>query len=103
MYDIGTYCICSFSGVRLPHRVVLNRLKWQWKAFPYSATENVCLFKTALTFVDSVAELWGPLLWGRSLLVLTKKQVIDTETFIHALDTYKVLSNLASLKCYLGP
>lgn len=53
-------------GVRLPHSIVLNRLKWQWETFPYSPTEKVGIFKTALTFVDSVAEIWGPILKGES-------------------------------------
>lgn len=52
------------KGVRLPHHVVLNRLQWQWRTFPYAINETVGVFKTALTFVDSVAELWGPLLCG---------------------------------------
>lgn len=59
--------VCHISlefilGVRLPHSIVLNRLQWQWETFPYSPTESVGVFKTALTFVDSVAEIWGPLL-----------------------------------------
>lgn len=53
------------KGVRLPHDVILNRLQWQWTTFPYTALETVGVFKTALTFVDSVAELWGPLLSGK--------------------------------------
>lgn len=52
-------------GVRIPHSVVLNRLKWQWETFPYSSTEHIGVFKTALTFVDSVTEIWGPLLNGK--------------------------------------
>lgn len=54
-------------GVRLPHSIILNRLQWQFETFPYSNTEKVGVFKTALTFVDSVAELWGPLINGTNL------------------------------------
>uniref|UniRef100_A0ABM1Q5F7 Mycosubtilin synthase subunit C-like n=1 Tax=Drosophila arizonae TaxID=7263 RepID=A0ABM1Q5F7_DROAR len=50
------------KGVRLPHENILNRLQWQWATFPYTANEQVGVFKTALTFVDSIAELWGPLM-----------------------------------------
>lgn len=56
------------SGVRLPHSVILNRLQWQWNTFPHSPTEKIGIFKTALTFVDSVPELWSPLLNGSLIL-----------------------------------
>lgn len=50
------------KGVRLPHSIIQNRLQWQWEAMPFGETERVGVFKTALTFVDSVQEIWGPLL-----------------------------------------
>jgi len=78
------------KGVRLPHETVLNRLRWQWHEFPYSATEEVCAFKTALTFVDSVAELWGPLLQGRAVVVLPKDVTSDPERLVEALERYQV-------------
>nr|ATB56363.1 Ebony2 [Leptinotarsa decemlineata] len=78
------------KGVRLPHKVILNRLQWQFKRFPYSNTENVCVFKTALTFVDSVSEIWGPLLRGRSILVVPKVITKDPENLIALLEKYKV-------------
>ncbi|XP_034255350.1 dimodular nonribosomal peptide synthase [Thrips palmi] len=74
------------KGVRLPHAVVLNRLRWQWRQFPFGAEEALCVFKTALTFVDSVPEIWGPLLQGRALLVLDKQVTADTERLVHALE-----------------
>lgn len=54
--------LLSIQGVRLSHAVIMNRLQWQWDLFPYSPTEQVCVFKTALTFVDSISEIWSPLL-----------------------------------------
>lgn len=50
------------KGVRLSHSAIVNRLQWQWETFPFSSTERICAFKTAITFVDSVSEIWGPLL-----------------------------------------
>lgn len=66
--------------------MVLNRLRWQWRQFPFGAEEALCVFKTALTFVDSVPEIWGPLLQGRALLVLDKQVTADTERLVHALE-----------------
>ncbi|XP_060528886.1 beta-alanyl-bioamine nonribosomal peptide synthetase ebony isoform X2 [Cylas formicarius] len=95
------------KGVRLPHKVILNRLQWQFKRFPYSATEKVCVFKTALTFVDSVCEIWGPLLNGLAVLVVPRSLTKDPEKLIDLLGEYKierlvlVPSLLRSLLMYL--
>ncbi|KAK3918710.1 Mycosubtilin synthase subunit C [Frankliniella fusca] len=78
------------KGVRLPHAVVLNRLRWQWRQFPFGDEEALCVFKTALTFVDSVPEIWGPLLQGRAVLVLDKDVTSDTERLVHALEDNQV-------------
>lgn len=78
------------AGVRLPHCVILNRLQWQFHQFPYSETEKICVFKTALTFVDSVSEIWGPLINGLSVLVIAKALTKDPEKLINRLDEYKV-------------
>lgn len=69
------------KGVRLPHEVILNRLQWQWTTFPYALNETVGVFKTALTFVDSVAELWGPLLCGKYIISLYNSKKIPLNVF----------------------
>lgn len=74
----------------MPHKVILNRLQWQFKTFPYATTEKVCVFKTALTFVDSVSEIWGPLVNGLTILVVPKVVTQDPEKLIGLLDGYKV-------------
>lgn len=45
------------KGVRLSNRAIMNRLQWQWQNFPF-VPEDRCVFKTSLTFVDSVAEVF---------------------------------------------
>lgn len=78
------------KGVRIPHKAIMNRLQWQFKTFPYGVSEKVCVFKTALTFVDSVAEIWGPLINGLSLLVVPKTITKDPEAFVELVERYKV-------------
>ncbi|XP_017479430.1 PREDICTED: mycosubtilin synthase subunit C, partial [Rhagoletis zephyria] len=78
------------KGVRLPHAVILNRLQWQWHKFPYASTESVSVFKTALTFVDSISELWGPLMCGLSILVVPKMITKDPERLVNLLEKYKI-------------
>ncbi|KAK4875342.1 hypothetical protein RN001_011764 [Aquatica leii] len=80
----------SPKGVRLPHVMILNRLQWQFKTFPYSNTETICVFKTALTFVDSVSEIWGPLINGRTLLVVPKFVTQNPEELVSVLEKYKI-------------
>lgn len=79
------------KGVRLPHKVILNRLNWQFKTFPYSQSEKIGVFKTALTFVDHVSEIWGPLLNGLAILVVPKCTTKDPEKLVQLLEKYKVI------------
>jgi amino acid adenylation domain-containing protein/non-ribosomal peptide synthase protein (TIGR01720 family) len=51
------------KGVCGTHAGAVNRLAWQWEAFPFRAGE-VCCQKTTLAFVDAVAEIFAPLLQG---------------------------------------
>jgi acyl-coenzyme A synthetase/AMP-(fatty) acid ligase len=78
------------KGVRLRHCTVLNRLEWQWRRFPYSATEIFGVFKTALTFVDSVTEIWGPLLNGMTLVVVPKEVTRNPSELANVLEEYKI-------------
>ncbi|XP_050294222.1 zwittermicin A synthase ZmaJ isoform X2 [Anthonomus grandis grandis] len=106
MYTSGSTGVPK--GVRLPHKVIQNRLQWQFKKFPYSPTEKVCVFKTALTFVDSVSEIWGPLVNGIAVLVVPKNLTKDPEKLVNLIDEYQierlivVPSLLRSILLYLG-
>lgn len=94
----NNYNVKFSLGVRLPHYVIYNRLNWQWNHFPYSDTEQMCVFKTSLTFVDSVAEIWAPLLHDipRCLMVIPKAITKDPELLINTLHNNKV-TNLVNL------
>ncbi|XP_076285853.1 nonribosomal peptide synthetase ebony [Lasioglossum baleicum] len=78
------------KGVLLPHATVLNRLRWQWRELPYAPDESHCVFKTSLTFVDSLSEIWCPLLQGRTLVVVSKNVTKDPERFVQVLDKHKI-------------
>ncbi|XP_014483038.1 PREDICTED: mycosubtilin synthase subunit C [Dinoponera quadriceps] len=96
------------KGVLIPHATLLNRLQWQWRELPYADDEEECVFKTSLTFVDSVPEIWGPLLQGRTLVVVPKSVTKDPERFVQLLDKHRIQrltlvpSLLRSLFMYLG-
>ncbi|XP_053658832.1 mycosubtilin synthase subunit C [Anopheles marshallii] len=78
------------KGVRLNHETILNRLEWQWSRFPYASTERIGVFKTALTFVDSVTEIWGPLLNGMAIVVVPKKITNNPEKLVELLERYRI-------------
>jgi amino acid adenylation domain-containing protein len=51
------------KGVLGTHRATINRLWWMWQTYPFEPGE-VCCQRTSLSFVDSVWEIFGPLLQG---------------------------------------
>ncbi|KAK4313336.1 hypothetical protein Pmani_015324 [Petrolisthes manimaculis] len=77
------------KGVRVSHRAVLNRLAWQWSTFPYQKDE-VGAFKTALTFVDSISEIFGPLLTGHRIVVVPKWMTVAVEELVRVLEVENI-------------
>lgn len=78
------------KGVRMPHSILQNRLQWQFEAFPFTAGEKTGVFKTALTFVDSVSEIWGPLLKERAVLIIPKSLTKDPERLVDILERHRI-------------
>ncbi|XP_026670052.1 uncharacterized protein LOC108625792 isoform X2 [Ceratina calcarata] len=78
------------KGVLLSHTTVLNRLQWYWQELPYAVDEDHCVFKTSLIFVDSVTEIWGSLLQGRTLVVVPRHITKNPKRFVALLEKYKI-------------
>jgi hypothetical protein len=64
------------KGVLGTHRAAINRFHWMWTTYPFAAGE-VCCQKTALSFVDSVWEIFGPLLKGIPVVIIPDMVVKD--------------------------
>ena len=64
------------KGVMGTHRGCMNRFEWMYRAWPFLAGE-VCCQKTALGFVDSVWEMFGPLLAGVTVVIADEDDVLD--------------------------
>ena len=77
------------KGVKHVHSAALNRFHWQWRIWPY-ARDEVCVFKTTLTFVDSVTEIWSPLLCGKKLVIFPTRVTQNVEKFVEYLDRYQI-------------
>jgi amino acid adenylation domain-containing protein len=72
------------KGVMSVHRASLNRFRWMWEAFPFDAGE-VCCQKTSLSFVDSVWEIFGPLLQGVPLSIIAEDDARDAHRLVESL------------------
>ncbi len=72
------------KGVPVPQRGVLNRLQWQWDVFPHDVGE-VGACKTTLNFVDHVFEIWGNLLRGHPIAVISEDDVRNPRRFVDLL------------------
>jgi acyl-CoA synthetase (AMP-forming)/AMP-acid ligase II/outer membrane protein assembly factor BamB len=68
------------------YRGLLNRISWQYNSFPYTFGETI-LRRTPLTFVDSLAEIFCPLLFGVPIV----------SQFYHSINQSGLLSVLLEL------
>ena len=77
------------KGVLGTHRAAINRFHWMWTTYPFEAGE-VCCQKTALSFVDSVWEVFGPLLRGVRVIIIPDMAVKDPRHLVHMLAIHGV-------------
>ncbi len=77
------------KGVQGTHRAALNRFAWMWRAYPFQPGE-VCCQKTNLGFVDSVWEIFGPLLAGVPNVIIPQDTLHDPEELLETLSREKV-------------
>jgi amino acid adenylation domain-containing protein len=72
------------KGVCGTHAGAVNRMAWMWRVFPFEPGE-VCCQKTTLSFVDSIWEIFGPLLRGTTTVLLPDDVVKDVPRLVGAL------------------
>ncbi|GJD16857.1 hypothetical protein RIVM261_018130 [Rivularia sp. IAM M-261] len=77
------------KGVLGTHRGTVNGLHWLWRTYPFTQGE-VCCQKTAISFVDSVWEIFAPLLQGIPTVIISNAIVLDPQLFIESLAHHKV-------------
>jgi len=77
------------KGVLGTHGGTVNGLHWFWKTYPFTK-EEVCCQKTAISFVDSVWEIFAPLLQGIPTAIIPDAIVKDPQLFVETLAHYKV-------------
>ena len=77
------------KGVLGLHRGAVNRFHWMWETFPFDS-EEICCQKTSLSFVDSVWEIFGPLLKGIPIVIIPDAAVKDPKQFVQILAIQEV-------------
>src|SRR5262249_12517072 len=77
------------KGVMGTHRGAVNRCAWMWQAYPFGEGDVACQ-KTVLSFVDSVWEIFGPLLQGVRSVILADRVVKDPAELVRVLGADKV-------------
>jgi amino acid adenylation domain-containing protein len=77
------------KGVLGLHRGAVNRFAWMWAAYPFHADEVGCQ-KTSLNFVDSVWEIFGPLLQGIRVVIIPTPVLQEPYRLVQALATHQV-------------
>jgi amino acid adenylation domain-containing protein len=77
------------KGVAVSHRQILNRLAWMWSEYPFREGE-VCSQKTALSFVDSIWELFGGLLQGVPTVIVPDDALVEPDALVRMLHNHGV-------------
>jgi amino acid adenylation domain-containing protein len=77
------------KGVEGTHRASMNRFAWMWKTYPFVPGETCCQ-KTTLSFVDSIWEIFGPLLAGVRNVIIPEQALLEHEQFVQLLAKHEV-------------
>jgi len=77
------------KGVRSPHRASINRFAWMWRRWPFGPDE-VCCQTTALSFVDAMWEIFGPLLQGVPNVIVPDETMEDPAGLVAMLSANRV-------------
>jgi amino acid adenylation domain-containing protein len=98
--DDAAYVIYTSGSTGRPKGVVglhgstLNRFRWMWETFPFAPGE-VAVQKTAISFVDSIWETFGPLLGGVPMAIVPEEIVRDPRALVALLAAHEVSRFLA--------
>ncbi len=77
------------KGVQGLQRGAVNRFNWMWRVYPFRPGE-ICCQKTYLSFVDSVWEIYGPLLQGVPIVIIPDEVLKDDRRLIQMLGDSQV-------------
>jgi amino acid adenylation domain len=91
----AAYVIHTSGSTGLPkgvvglHRGAINRFAWMWRTYPFGPQETCCQ-RTSLNFVDSIWEIFGPLLQGVRSVVIPDEDAQDPVRLVEVLANARV-------------
>lgn len=101
-YIIYTSGSCGDAkGILGTEAGILNRCKWMQKQFPFQFGDKIG-FTTATTFVDSIWQMFGPLVGGVAMVIIPEDILRDASTCVQTLgDTgiTHVVSTFGNIEC----
>lgn len=77
------------KGVLATHRASVNRFCWMWDRWPFTRAD-ICCQKTPLSFVDSVWEIFGPLLRGVPNVIIPDEAIEDPTRLVRVLQANRI-------------
>ena len=77
------------KGVIGLHRGAINWFAWMWRTYPF-APDDVCCQQASLGVVESVWEIFGPLLQGVPSVIIPDDVVKDPACMVTMLGTHRV-------------
>jgi len=79
------------KGARIHHNSCQHRLEWQWIRFPYQYEETHCIAHNAIYHIDHFAEIWGPLLKGKTVVLMRNNNRNNIEKIISTMDQFDIM------------
>jgi amino acid adenylation domain-containing protein len=77
------------KGVVGLHGGAVNRFRWMWETYPFDRDE-IHAQKTSLNFLDSLWEIFGPLLQGVPIVIFDNDTVKDPRKLVQELERTRV-------------
>ncbi|SIO95380.1 non-ribosomal peptide synthetase [Vibrio spartinae] len=77
------------KGVMGTHRGLANRLGWMWQQYPF-AQDDIAFQQVSPNFVDSLWDLWGPLLAGVPVVLPPQDISREPQRFLQQCLAYRV-------------
>lgn len=78
------------KGVIGTHSSLLNGLRWIWCSYPFERDEVCCYTRSQLNLIDSMWEIWLPLLRGVRLRILKEEVLRNPRRLVEALREHRI-------------